>query len=328
MKAYICHEYGPPEKISFEDVDPPVPAEDQILVSMQAAALNFPDLLVMSGQYQAKASLPFSPCAEGAGIVAAVGSKVSTFEPGDKVIVSGGLGGTAAEQIVVGQQDAYRLPGSLSFAEGAAVSVTYSTALYALQQRARLQPGETLAVLGAGGGVGLASIAVGKAMGAKVIALASSDEKLNTAKEAGADLLINYNNEPLKEALKAATHGKGADVVLDPVGGDFTDQALRATGWEGRLLIIGFAGGEIPMIKGNLPLLKGCSVVGVDIRQFRIYQPDSFDKNFQQLMDWFESGKLPKPLITTYPWEQFVEACHALGNRSAKGKLVLDISAP
>ncbi len=263
MKALVCKELGLADKLELvEDWADPEVGEHDVLIDVKAAGLNFPDVLIIQGKYQIQPELPFIPGAECSGVVAAVGAKVTRFKVGDRVL-SMGVAGAFCKKIAVNEYGAFPIPESLSFEQAAGISITYFTSYYALKQRANIQPGETLLVLGAAGGVGTTAIELGKLMGAKVIAAASSAEKLELCKQLGADELINYSETSLKDAVKELTGGKGVDVVYDPVGGDFSEPAIRSMGWNGRYLVIGFASGPIPRIPLNLALLKGCSIVGV-----------------------------------------------------------------
>jgi len=255
-----------------------------------------------------------------------VGDKVTRFKPGDRVAGLTGYG-SFAEEVVVPEQNILPIPESMSDEKAAAFSMVYGTSYYALKQRANIQPGETLLVLGASGGVGLATIELGKAMGAKVIAAASTAEKLAIAKEAGADELINYTEEPLKEAVKKLTNGNGVDVIYDPVGGDFTEQALRAMAWNGRHLIIGFAAGDIPKIPANLALLKGCSVVGVFWGSFTQREPENSAKNMMELLQMFADGKIDPKISQVFEFEDYEKALGALTGRTATGKIVLKVGS-
>lgn len=322
MRAIVCKQYGPAEKLVVEEFDLPPPAPGHVRVRVEAAGVNFPDTLMIEGKYQVKPDLPFVPGAELAGLVETVGEGVRDMAPGTPVIGMVGLG-AFAEVANVAALQLLRRPPSMDAVTGAGFSMTYGTSMHALKQRARLQPGETLLVLGASGGVGLAAVELGKAMGATVIAAASSAEKLEVAKRAGADHLINYSAGSLKDAVKLLTGGKGADVVYDPVGGDLLEEAVRATAWEGRVLVVGFASGTIPRIPANLLLLKGCALIGVFFGTFRDRDPDTNRANFAEMFDWFEQGKL-KPLVSrTMDIAQVTEAFDILTSRGAIGKIVL-----
>ncbi|MBW7470626.1 NADPH:quinone oxidoreductase family protein [Marinobacter sp. M216] len=326
MKAILCKEYGPADSLVIEDVPSPEVKGRGVKVRVKAAGLNFPDTLIIEGKYQLKPSMPFSPGGEMAGEVIEVGEKVTRFKPGDRVAGLTGYG-AFAEEVVVPEQNLLPIPDSMSDEKAAAFTMVYGTSYYALKQRANLQPGESLLVLGASGGVGLATVELGKAMGARVIAAASSAEKLAIAKDAGADELINYSEEPLKEAVKNLTKGKGVDVIYDPVGGDFTEQALRAMGWNGRHLIIGFAAGEIPKVPANLTLLKGCSVVGVFWGSFTQREPEASAQNMMELMKLYAEGKIDPKISEVFEFDDYAKALGALTERRATGKVVLKVGA-
>ncbi|MDG9781319.1 NADPH:quinone oxidoreductase family protein [Metapseudomonas otitidis] len=324
MKAVLCKAFGPAETLVLEEVASPEPKKNEVLLDVHAAGVNFPDTLIIEGKYQFKPPFPFSPGGEAAGTVAAVGEKISHLKPGDRVMALTGWG-SFAEQVAVPGYNVMPIPKGIDFNSAAAFGMTYGTSMHALKQRANLQPGETLLVLGASGGVGLAAVEIGKAMGARVIAAASSDEKLEVAKAAGADLLINYSTSSLKEKVKELTGGQGADVIYDPVGGDLFDEAIRSIAWNGRLLVVGFASGRIPELPVNLALLKGAAVVGVFWGSFAQRQPQDNLANFQQLFAWHAEGKL-KPLVSqTFPLERAAEAINALGQRKAVGKVVVTV---
>ncbi|KTC18635.1 NADPH:quinone oxidoreductase [Pseudomonas marginalis ICMP 11289] len=324
MKALLCKAFGPASTLVLEDIPAPDIKKNEILLDVHAAGVNFPDTLIIEGKYQFKPPFPFSPGGEAAGVISTVGEKVTHLKPGDRVMALTGWG-SFAEQVAVPNYNVLPIPESMDFTIAAAFSMTYGTSMHALKQRANLQPGETLLVLGASGGVGLAAVEIGKALGARVIAAASSAEKLEVAKNAGADELINYTDTSLKDEIKRLTNGNGADVIYDPVGGDLFDQAIRAIAWNGRLLVVGFASGRIPELPVNLALLKGASVVGVFWGSFAQRQPQDNAANFKQLFAWFEEGKL-KPLVSqVYPLERAGEAIDALGGRRAVGKVVISM---
>lgn len=326
MRAILCKEYGPADKLVIEDVASPVAKGHGVKVRVKAAGLNFPDTLIIEGKYQLKPTMPFSPGGEMSGEVIEVGEKVSRFKPGDRVAGLTGYG-AFAEEVVVPEQNILPIPESMSDEKAAAFSMVYGTSYYALKQRANIQPGETLLVLGASGGVGLATVELGKAMGAHVIAAASTAEKLAVAKEAGADELINYTEEPLKDAVKRLTNSKGVDVIYDPVGGEFTEQALRAMAWNGRHLIIGFAAGDIPKIPANLTLLKGCSVVGVFWGSFTQREPQASAQNMMELLKLFSEGKINPRISEVFEFEDYEKALGALTGRTATGKVVLKVGS-
>lgn len=326
MKAVLCKEYGPAESLVIEDVPSPEAKGHGVKVRVKAAGLNFPDTLIIQGKYQIKPTMPFSPGGEMSGEVIAVGEKVTRFKAGDRVAGLTGYG-AFAEEVVVPEQNLLPVPDSMSDEKAAAFSMVYGTSYHALKQRANIQPGESLLVLGASGGVGLATVELGKAMGAHVIAAASTAEKLEVAKAAGADELINYTEEPLKDAIKRLTNSKGVDVIYDPVGGDFTEQALRGMAWNGRHLIIGFAAGEIPKIPANLALLKGCSVVGVFWGSFTQREPDVSARNMMELMELFAEGKIDPKISEVFEFEDYAKALGALTERRATGKVVLKVGS-
>ena len=325
MKAVLCKAFGPAENLVVEETASPVAKKNEVVLDVHAAGVNFPDTLIIEGKYQFKPPFPFSPGGEAAGVVASVGEGVSHVKPGDRVMSLTGWG-AFAEQVAVPAYNVMPMPAGMDFTQAAAFSMTYGTSMHALKQRANLQPGETLLVLGASGGVGLAAVEIGKAMGATVIAAASSAEKLEVARNAGADVLINYSSESLKDRLKEITQGKGVDVIYDPVGGSFFEEAFRSMAWNGRFLVVGFAaGGGIPALPANLPLLKGASLVGVFWGSFAQRQPQDNLANFQQLVQWFSEGKL-KPLVSqTFALEQAADAINHLGQRKAVGKVVIRV---
>jgi len=325
VRALLCKEYGPADTLVIEDVEPQAVRGHGVRVKVSAAGLNFPDTLIIEGKYQLKPKMPFSPGGEMAGEVVEVGEKVTRFKPGDRVAGLTGYG-AFAEEIVISEHNLLPVPEGMTDEQAAGFTMVYGTSYYALKQRANLQPGETLLVLGASGGVGLATVELGKAMGARVIAAASSAEKLAVAKEAGADELINYSEEPLKETVKKLTKNNGVDVIYDPVGGDFTEQALRAMAWNGRHLIIGFAAGDIPQIPANLTLLKGCSVVGVFWGSFTQREPEANGQNMMELFKLFQEGKISPRVSEVYDFEDYEKAFGALTGRRATGKIVLRVS--
>lgn len=324
MKAVLCKQYGAPEDLVLEEVDTPIAGNGQVLINVHCSALNFPDTLQINGKYQFQPPFPFTPGSECSGTVAAIGEGVTSLKLGDRVMAMNGIGGMA-EQVVAPAAAVRKLPDEMEMKIGAGFNMIYGTSYYALKQRAKLQAGETLLVLGASGGVGIAAIELGKAMGARVIAAASSDAKLEYAKQAGADDLINYGDGKLKEKVKALTDGKGADVIYDPVGGDMFQQAARSINWDGRLLIIGFASGEIPLYKVNLALLKSASIVGVFWGAWHARCPDENEANFAEMFDMYKQGKL-KPLVTqVFPLEGYADALNTFINRTAVGKVVLEL---
>lgn len=328
MKALLCKEHGLADKLQLVD-DWPTPelGDNDVLIEVKAAGLNFPDVLMIQGKYQFQPEMPFVPGAESAGVVAAVGPKVTRHKVGDKV-VSMGAAGAFCEQLVANEFAVFPMPGGLSFEQAAGVSITYFTSYYALKQRADIQPGETLLVLGAAGGVGTTAIELGKLMGAKVIAAASSPEKLELCKQLGADEVINYSEESLKDRVKELTGGKGVDVCYDPVGGDFSEPAVRSMAWNGRYLVIGFASGPIPQIPLNLTLLKGCSIVGVFWGRFSGEEPAVNLANIEELWSLFSEGKLNPTVTDCFPIEQYEEAFNCLIERRARGKVIMTFGKP
>ena len=322
MRALVCRDYGPVENLVIEDWDDPVPGDGQVAFDVKAAGLNFADILVIAGKYQVRPPLPFVPGNEASGIVTAVGRNVTRFKPGDRVI--GALrGGAFAEKTVVDEHMAIPLPDRMSFEEGAAYSVAYGTSFHALKQGAGLKSGETVLVLGAAGGVGYAAVELAKALGAKVVAAASSDEKLRFAKQAGADHLVNYATGSLKDSVKALTDGKGVDVVYDPVGGDLAEQALRATGWHGRYLVIGFASGDIPHVPLNLALLKEASIVGVWYGPWAERHNNELRENVAELNAMVEAGTIRPRYSEAFPLDDFAKAFRVITERRVLGKIVL-----
>jgi len=323
MKALVCKELGLADKLELaDDWAEPELGDHDVLINVKAAGLNFPDVLMIQGKYQIQPELPFIPGGECSGVVEAVGPDVTRFKVGDKVL-SMGASGAFCEKIAANEYAVFPMPEGLSFEQAAGISITYFTSYYALKQRAKLQPGETLLVLGAAGGVGTTAIELGKLMGAKVIAAASSAEKLELCKQLGADEVINYNEVSLKDTVKELTGGKGVDVVYDPVGGDYAEPAIRSMAWNGRYLVIGFASGPIPKIPLNLTLLKGCSLVGVFWGRFSGEEPEQNIKNIEELWELFASGKISPVVTDSFPFEQYEEAFNCLIERRARGKVIM-----
>ena len=322
MKALLCTRFGTPDDLEFTEIDEPAAGPGEAVVKVHAAALNFFDTLIIAGKYQYKPQMPFSPSAEFAGTVESVGAGVTAVKPGDRV-VGYMIYGAARERLAISAERLIKIPDALDFDRAAGVCITYGTTLYALKDRAALRPGETLAVLGASGGVGLAAIELGKLMGARVIACASSDEKIAFAKKHGADDGINYAEDDLKYALRRVTDGRGADVIYDPVGGPYTEPALRSIAWKGRFLVIGFAAGDIPKLPLNLVLLKGCDVVGVFWGSSTEREPDTHRANTAQLLDWCAQGKLSSHVHAVYPLKDAPEALKAIAARQVMGKVIL-----
>lgn len=325
MKAIVCETWGPPSSLKLRDLPSPVPGPAQVLVRTRVAAVNFPDALIVAGKYQFKPELPFSPGGELSGEIVAVGSEVKRLAVGNKV-VGITMFGAYAQEVVVDASNIVPLPDEISDGDlelAGSFVLTYGTSLHALKDRAQAQPGETLLVLGAGGGVGLAAVEIGKLLGMRVIAAASSAEKLAAAREHGADETIDYTSEDLRERIKALTGGRGVDVVYDPVGSDLAEPALRSVGWRGRYLVVGFAAGDIPKIPANLLLLKGSSLVGVFWGEFVRREPALNAENMGLLFSWLRERKI-RPLISKrYPLSQAAHALEALLARKAIGKLVV-----
>ncbi|TDJ13942.1 MAG: NADPH:quinone oxidoreductase family protein [Gammaproteobacteria bacterium] len=324
MRAVLCKEFGPPGSLVMEDVAEPELDRGQVRIAIRACGVNFPDLLMIAGKYQQQPPMPFSPGAELAGDVIEIASDVADIEQGQRVIAVTGFGGMA-EQICVHAQKVVPLPDAIDYVPAAAFLLAYGTAYHALKQRAQLQAGETLAVLGAAGGVGLAAVEIGKLIGATVIAAASTTDKLKLTAEYGADHLINYTDTSLKDGIHEITAGAGADVIYDPVGGELFEQSLRAVAWRGRVLVIGFASGQISKIPANLPLLKGSSIVGVFWGRFTEEEPETNAENTAELFRLLQDGKLKPHVSETYPLEKSALALEALAARRAKGKIVIKI---
>ena len=324
MKAVLCRQFGPPDSLVVEELPSPKAGAGEVVVAVKAASVNFPDVLIIQNKYQFKPPLPFSPGSEFAGVVKEVGAGVHAVKPGDKVIAFSTYG-AFAEEVKIEASRLIALPEKMDFLSGAAFLLTYGTSDHALRDRGALRAGETLLVLGAAGGVGLAAIDIGKALGAQVIACASSEEKLEVCRAHGADATINYAAEDLRERIKALTAGRGADVVYDPVGGPYSEPAFRSIAWRGRLLVVGFAAGEIPRLPLNLALLKGASVVGVFWGDFARREPKQFAESVHQLGSWFHEGRLRPHVSRTFPLEQAGEALKLLAARQVKGKIVLKV---
>jgi len=324
VKAVLCKAYGPPESLVIEDVPSPVPGRGDVVVSVRAASVNFPDTLIIQNKYQTKPPLPFSPGSECAGVVKAIGEGVTRVHPGDPVMAVTTYG-SFAEEVMTPDSRVLEIPRGMDFVTASAFTLTYGTSAHALVDRGELKAGETLLVLGASGGVGIAAIEIGKALGAKVIACASTADKLDTCEQHGADELINYTTQDLRERIKGITNGEGADVVYDAVGGPYSEPALRSTRWRGRFLVVGFASGEIPKIPLNLTLLKGCSIVGVYWGDFVKREPARFAAVMKQLGEWYQAGKLRPYVSETMPLERAAEALNLMTTRRVKGKLVLTV---
>ncbi len=331
MRALLSHEVGGPETLRLTEIPEPTPGRGELLVRVRACAINFPDVLIIEDKYQSKPLRPFAPGGEIAGEVIAAGEGVSGWSVGDRLIAALGFGGLR-EQVIVPSERAFALPPERSFEEGAALLMTYATAIHALADRGRLQAGETLLVLGAGGGIGIAAVEIGKALGARVIASASSQEKADAAREAGADAAVVYPSGPfdrdaqkaLAAVFKQAVGPDGADVIVDPVGGDYTEAALRSIAWEGRFLVVGFPAG-IAKLPLNLTLLKSCDVRGVFWGGFFARDPRGNAEHVQQLFRWWTEGRIAPKISATYPLERAGEAIAALRDREAVGKLVVTL---
>jgi len=322
MKAMICRRLGPPEVLQFEDIPSPAPLAGEVLVSMRAAAVNFPDVLILQGRYQLKPELPFTPGWELAGVVKAVGEGVTQVKPGDHVIAVIRWG-AYAEEVIVPADRAWPIPSQIDFRAAAAFPLAYSTSYHALKDRGELKAGETLLVTGAAGGVGLAAVQLGKILGARVIACASTDEKLAACRAHGADDTINYASEDFREAIRRLTGGKGVDVVADPVGGPLAEPAIRSMAWGGRYCILGFTSGTIPKVALNLALLKGCSLVGVVADTFTYREPEAGRRNYAELIEMIASGRLKPAVSKVMKLSEAVAALNEVKDRRVQGKIVL-----
>ena len=325
MRALLVEQLGPPSAHCIVEMEAPEPGDGEVLIDVRAAALNYPDLLVMAGEYQIRPELPFIPGAEGAGVVAALGRGAERFKVGDEVTFIT-VTGAFAEQVVVPEATLMPKAPRLSFAEAAGFGLTYATSYYALKQRAQLQSGESLLVLGAAGGVGSAAVELGKCMGAAVTAAVGSDSKAEFVRELGADHVVVYGSDDLRDQLRAISGRHGFDVVYDPVGGDVAEPALRSTGWGGRYLVIGFAAGEIPSIPLNLPLLKGSAIVGVFWGAWAERQPDANRRNFNELLSMAAAGDIAPRISGVYPLDQMAAAYDEIRQRRVLGKVILDLA--
>lgn len=322
MKAVLCKAFGPPETLVIEEVAAPTVGPDEVKIGVRACGVNFPDTLIIENKYQHKPDLPFSPGGEAAGEIIEVGANVTSVKRGDRVIAMAGHGGFAEEMVVPGG-NTMAIPDGMGYEMAAGFSLTYGTSLFALQNRANLQPGEKLLILGAAGGVGLSAIEIGKAMGAHIIACASTEEKLEACKEYGADEFINYAKEDLRVRAKEVGGVTGLDVIYDPVGGELSEAAFRAIGWYGRHLVIGFASGDIPRVPWNLALLKQAQIVGVFWGAYRDLFPELNASNMEQLAGWFEDGTLKVPVTQVFPMDRVGDALNTMIERRAIGKVVL-----
>ena len=322
MKAVVCKQWGPPDSLVIEELTDLVPGAGEVSIDVHAAGVNFPDVLIIQNKYQSKPALPFTPGSELAGVVCAVGEGVSQYKLGDRVIAFVGHG-AFAQQARAPVQAVMPMPSGMDFDTAAAITLTYGTSHHAVVDRAQLQAGETMLVLGAAGGVGLAAIEIGRALGARVIAAASSDEKLAVCREHGAYATINYATQDLREAIKAATDGRGPDVIFDPVGGGYTEPAFRSIAWRGRYLVVGFANGEIPKIPLNLALLKGASLVGVFWGEFAKREPKANANSMAQLLGWLAAGQIRPHISARYKLEDTARALDDMASRRVTGKVVI-----
>lgn len=322
MKAILCRQYGAPQTLTFEDVPSLKPGPGEAIVSMKAASVNFPDVLIIQNKYQVKPPLPFSPGSELAGVVKEVGEGVTNAKPGDRVIAFSSYG-AFSEEVRVDAARLIPMPEGMDFPTAASFILTYGTSYHALKNRLVSTPGESLLVLGAAGGVGLSAIEIGKVLGLRVIACASTDEKLAVCREHGADETINYATGDMRERIKALTGGKGVDVIYDAVGGAYTEAALRSSAWRARLLVIGFAAGDIPKIPLNLPLLMERSVIGVYWGDWARRNPADFAVSVRELGAWFAQGKLRPHVSATFPLARAAEALQLMADRQVKGKVVI-----
>ena len=321
MRAVICRSWGAIDDLTVEDVAPPTPGPRQVLIDVKATGVNYADSIMVAGRYQTKPAFPFSPGLETAGVVARCGTEVTRYTPGDRVMAILAYGGFA-EQAIADEVETFPIPATMPFDEAGAFPIAYISSHVALRWQGRLDAGETLLVLGAAGGVGLTAVEIGKAMGARVIAGASTAEKLAVARERGADALINYAAENLTDRVMAITDGRGADVCFDPVGGDLFDAALSSLGWGGRILLIGFVGG-VPNIPANRLLVKHRSALGSALRYFRWHAPDKLRRSVEELIEWYRAGKLEPCVTHRLPLEDSVEAIRLLTDRKAHGKVVV-----
>ena len=324
MKAIICDQFGPPSTLRYGDLPDPVPGMKEVLINVKACSVNFPDTLIIQGKYQFKPAFPFSPGGDVAGIIEEVGEGVKHFKPGQKVIAMKPFGGFA-EKVSVNYKTVFPLPPGMNMEVASSFLMTYGTSYHALKDRANLKEGETLLVLGAAGGVGLTAVELGKIMGANVIACASTDKKLDLCKTYGADHVINYSNSDFREEIKMVTGGNGIDVVYDPVGGSMSELALRSLNWGGRHLVVGFAAGDIPRVPWNLPLLKGCQIVGVFWGSFAQRFPGENMGNTMQIIQWISEGALKPHISKVYSLEDAPQAISDVMERKALGKIIVSI---
>jgi NADPH2:quinone reductase len=322
MKAVVCQAWGAPDTLTVQELHDPQAGPGQVVIEVRAAGVNFPDVLIVQGKYQYKPELPFVPGSEVAGVIRAVADDVTTFKPGDKVIAFTPTGGFG-QQLLAPAQALIPMSPNMDFETAAAITLAYGTSYHAIVDRAKLESGENMLILGAAGGVGLAAIEIGKARGARIIACASTDEKLEVCRQHGADVLINYSKEDLREAIKAATGGKGPDVIYDAVGGDYAEPAFRSIAWGGRYLVVGFANGEIPKLPLNLTLLKGASLVGVFWGEFSKRDPKGNLANMRQLLQWLQEGKIKPHISGRYKLDQAAQALNDMAARKVTGKVLV-----
>jgi NADPH2:quinone reductase len=324
MKALVCKEFGPAKNLKVEEMNEPIPNADEVCIKVHAAGVNFPDILMVEGKYQVKPAFPFAPGAEAAGEIISIGENITKYKIGQRVIAMTGHG-AFAEIVKASEKKIIPLNDNVDFETASILPMVYGTSAHALIQRGKLKKGETLLVHGAAGGVGLAAVEIGKAMGARVIATASTDEKCQVAREHGADETINYSNGQFKEIVKSMTDGKGADVIYDPVGGDVFDQSLRCIAWEGRLLVVGFTSGRIPSAPANLALLKSCDIVGVFWGAFVERTPHINLENFEKLYKWIDEGFIKPRISMKVSLENTLDAMQAIADRKIIGKAIVKI---
>ena len=324
MKALVCKEFGPAKNLKVEEMNEPIPNSDEVCIKVHAAGVNFPDILMVEGKYQVKPAFPFAPGAEAAGEIISIGENITKYKIGQRVIAMTGHG-AFAEIVKASEKKLIPLNDNVDFETASILPMVYGTSAHALIQRGKLKKEETLLVHGAAGGVGLAAVEIGKAMGARVIATASTDEKCQVARDHGADETINYSNGQFKEIVKSMTDGKGADVIYDPVGGDVFDQSLRCIAWEGRLLVVGFTSGRIPSAPANLALLKSCDIVGVFWGAFVERTPHINLENFEKLYKWIDEGFIKPRISMKVSLENTLDAMQAIADRKIIGKAIVKI---
>ncbi len=326
--SLTCNAYGGADKLKFQEIELPPLSKNEVRIEVHYVGMNFPDNLVLRGQDQYKPSFPFSPCGELSGIVIEIGASVTEVKVGDKILAGGMVYNATRTVAQVPVNNVYKIPDNMDMAKAAGLCCIYGTAIHCLVDRAQLQEGERVAILGASGGVGMATIQVAKALGAEVIACASTDEKLAFCKAHGADHTLNYTQENLKKRLKEISTGDGVDVICDLVGSDYSEQALRAIAWDGRFMVLGFTAGRIAHIPLNLPLLKGCQIVGVFWSTFARQFPLENRKNMEQVIQWQNEGKIDVHIHQVIPWTDYNRAFELLGDRTVRGKLILSVKNP